>query len=382
MLTLDGCRARQQRFLTRLEQAGIPAALISEPRDIYYLTGLLPENKPYPYPSLLFLGPGLPSWLATGLDGGEGAVDERMVYPINVMATLNPDNHRRLCELVRAPLGRSQNLPRLGFQREGLPHSVARVAESAAAPREWVEIDEILQDLQLRKDPDEVECIRRSVRATLAGYTRAQQAIRPGVTELEVMTECQAAAQRYTGRGHFYSGDFQSGQPGGPARDRPIEQGELYIIDAWSDIDGYWCDMSRAWSVGGEPTDLQASVYEHVAGVLRAVPQMARAGRSTSDLWRELDARLREHPHLADLGLVHHGGHGVGLRVHEGPDLNRDRGGLFEVGNIFTCEPGAYTDALRQGVRLENVFHVTEAGTQVLVEYPVSIIPDPNCPLP
>src|SRR5205823_7077417 len=79
MLTLDGCRERQQRFLARLEEAGIPAAVVSDPRDIYYLTGALPESKIYPYPNLLFLGPGLRSWLVTGLAEGEAAVDEKVV---------------------------------------------------------------------------------------------------------------------------------------------------------------------------------------------------------------------------------------------------------------------------------------------------------------
>jgi Xaa-Pro dipeptidase len=336
----------------------------------------------YPYPNLLFLGPGQTSWLATGLADGEAWVHERLVYPINELATLNPDNHRRLCRLIEPPLRRTLGLSRIGYQREALPHSVAQTIAGVASPQGWVAVDEILQDMQLRKDPDEVECIRRSVRATLAGYTRAQQVIRPGISELEVMTECQAAAQRFTGAVHFYNGDFRSGEPGGFARDRRIEAGELYIIDAWSDIDGYWCDMSRAWIVGEQPTDLQATVYEHVAGILKAVPQMAQRGRDTRDFWRELDARVREHPHLADLGLTHHGGHGVGLRVHEGPDLNRDRGGTFEVGNVFTCEPGAYSQELRRGVRLENVFHVAERGVEVLSEYPLSITPDPNCPVP
>jgi len=378
MLTLEGCRLRQERFLARLEEAGIPAAVISAPRDIHYLAGVLPESVIYPLPSLLFLGPGLPSWLAAFTAEGEAAVDDRLVYEPHLLSTLNPDNHRRLAELIAAPAARTPNLAALGFQREALPHSLAVALETAASPRAWRAVDEILQELQLRKDPDEIACIRRAIAANLAGYTRAEQVLHPGVTEVEVMTECQMAAQRHTGAGHFYSGDFRANEFGGPARDRPIEAGELYIIDAWSDLDGYWCDMARTWSVGGQPTDLQAGVYEHVAGVLRAVPEMARVGRSTQDLWRELDARLREHPHLAQDGLVHHGGHGVGSRVHEGPDLNRDRGGVFEVGNVFTCEPGAYSEELRRGVRLENVFLVTESGVQVLSEYPLSLTPAPS----
>jgi len=376
MLTLDGCRKRQERFLARLEQAGIAAAAVSHPRDIYYLTGLLAEHT-YGSPSLLFLGPGVRSWLITGFDG-EAVVDETIRYSPNVGSTTNPDNHRRAAERIRDIVRSTPNLPRLGYQREALPYSFARALEDGGAPRDWAEVDEILLNLQLRKDADEVACIRLAIRATLAGYTRAQQVIRPGITELEVLTECQAAAQRRTGEPHFYSGDFRSAAPGGGARNRPIERGELYIIDAWSDVHGYWADMARTWVVGGEPSDLQASVYEHLAGILRSVPERAWAGRSTIEFFLELDARIREHPHMADTGLTHHGGHGIGLHAHEFPDINRDRGGVFEVGNVFTCEPGFYSPELNAGVRVENNFLVTESGVEVLSEYPLSIIADPT----
>ncbi len=376
MLTPDGCRERQHRFLARLEEAHLPAALVSHPRDIYYLTGVLPEMTSYPYPSLLFLGPGQRSWLATGHSGGEPVVDELLEYPTSEMGTVNPDNCRRLAELIRPPMRRTTNLSGIGFQRESLSRAIADSIEFAGAPRDWVPIDEILQDLQLRKDADEIACIKNAIGATLAGYTRAQQVIEPGRTELEVMTECQTAAQRHSGHHHYYNGDFQSNNPGGFARNRKIEAGELYIIDAWSDVSGYWCDMARAWVVGGEPSKLQAEVYEHLAGILMSVPKLAKAGESTQEFWRTIDARVREHPHLAKGGLTHHAGHGIGVRVHEGPDLNRDRGGTFEVGNVFTCEPGAYSQELRRGIRLENLFHVTDAGVEVLSPYPLSIIPD------
>ena len=377
MLTREGCRGRQSRFLAKLEEADIAAAVISDPRDIYYLTGLLPEAAVTRYPSLLCVGPDLDSWLVTGAADGDALVDRRVAYPISEMATLNPDNHRRAAEKVvecaRGETRFGRHPGRVGYQREALPYSFQRALAAEAPNTQWVEIDEILHGLQLLKDPDELDCIRRSIVATLAGYDRARETIRPGISELEVMTECQAAAQRRSGAVHFYNGDFRSGELGGFARNRPIERGELYIVDAWSDLDGYWCDMSRTWAVGGEPTDLQQSVYDHLAAILNAVPEMARVGRSTMDFWAELDARIREHPHLAESGLIHHGGHGIGLRAHEGPDLNRDRGGVFEVGTVFTCEPGGYSDALRRGVRVENLFHVTAEGTKVLSDYPLSL---------
>lgn len=380
MLTREGCRRRLDRFLHRLDEAGIPGALISHPRDIYYLTGLLPEHH-FQYPNLLFVGPGRRSWLVTGREDGEAVVDETIRYSPHVFYTFNPDNHRRAAGVIAGISARERGLASVGHQREALPRSLATAFQDAAGPADWVEIDAILQDLQLRKDPDEVACIRRAIRSSLAGYSRAQQVIAPGVTELEVATECQAAAQRWSGRVHFYSGDFQSGNPGGFARDRPIRSGEIYIIDAWSDVGGYWSDMSRAWIVGGSATAEQRSAFDHLASLLASVRERVRPGVSTSAFWRDLDSAMREHPLMPE-GLTHHGGHGVGLRGHEGPDLNRDRGGVFEVGNVFTVEPGYYHPSLNAGIRLENVFHLTEAGVEVLSEYPVHLDPDPDCLVP
>src|SRR5262249_51761440 len=150
-------------------------------------------------------------------------------------------------------------------------------------------IDEILADLQCRKDADEIACIRRATAAVLAGYERAAEVIRPGLTEVEVFTECQQAAQRRTGAVHYFAGDFRAGEFGGPARSRAIEAGELYIIDAQADVDGYWCDLSRTWAVGGAPTDLQQSVYDHLTAVLRGVPEMVRPGTSCTAFWHALD---------------------------------------------------------------------------------------------
>ena len=68
-------------------------------------------------------------------------------------------------------------------------------------------------------------------------------------------------------------------------------------------------------------------------------------------------------------------GHAVGIRPHEMPDLNRDREGIFEVGNVFSCEPGAYNEELNFGIRLENTFYIGEAGIENLSEYPIEIVP-------
>jgi Xaa-Pro aminopeptidase len=75
---------------------------------------------------------------------------------------------------------------------------------------------------------------------------------------------------------------------------------------------------------------------------------------------------IREHPRLADEGLIHHGGHAIGLRIHEMPDVNLERGGTLEAGNVVCIEPGGYFAEARFGVRLENMYLVTEDGCEDL----------------
>ena len=226
-----------------------------------------------------------------------------------------------------------------------------------------------------RKDADELALLRKSIQVDLAAYTRAQEVMEPGMNELEVLAAAQQAAMSAAGEVVYHGGDYRAGVIGGTARDRKIEAGELYIIDAQSTFRGYWSDLARTFAVGGQPTDLQMSVYEHLAGILNDVPGLVGPGQSATALWKTIDARIREHPHLADSGLIHHGGHGVGLRPHEAPDINRDRDAVFEVGDVFSCEPGAYSDDLRAGIRLENTFAITAAGVETLSEYPLSLIP-------
>jgi Xaa-Pro dipeptidase len=337
MLTQEGCRARQERLRERLRQANVAAAVISDPRDVYYLTGFLPS----PLPVLLYLKTDGDSCLLGPSEEGDAAVETRVAYEPHTLSTLNPDPVARLAAVLIRWLDGVGAIDRVGWQAEALPRLLGVAIEHALLPREWIEIDQILIDLQQCKDPDEIALLRKAIACSLAGYAASERVIAAGANELEALTAAQRAATLEAGEPVYHGGDYRCAAVGGPARFRLIEAGELYIVDAQTTYRGYWSDLARTYAVG-KPTDLQRSVHEHLAGVLAAVPAHVQIGGSCSTFWRWLDARIREHPALADSGLVHHGGHGVGLRVHEAPDINRDRGGLFQIGNVFSCEPGGY----------------------------------------
>lgn len=369
MLTRDGCEARLGRLRSLLAEANLDAAVVSDPRELYYFLGLpLPPAGEFPAVAWVEAAGRVATICHQGTEPLLG--DCVATYPWHVGYTRNLDNQRAAAGLLKEALAAGRPR-RVGYQADHLAHSVAAVVGATGA--ELVPLDEAIYAMQRAKDPDELACLHRSIRADLSAYEAVGDLVAPGVNELEVLAAGARGAALYVGEPVWHGGDYQCASLGGPARDRECLAGELYIIDAWCIYRGYWSDLCRTYSMGA-PTELQQSVYDHLAEILLEVPQRLRPGGSGTELARWMDARIREHPHLADTGLTHHAGHGVGLRAHTEPDLNLDREGILQVGDTVSVEPGAYSAELNAGVRVENHFVITETGCELLSEYPLTLM--------
>ena len=371
MLTSSGCRERQQRLRQVMSDQGIDVAIISDPHEIYYFSGVLLPNAPFALPGFLWIDSSV-TWLIAQNGVKADTVSDLLTYEWTHNSTSNFDWLRHVNDLLEARLS-GITAKRIGWQNEALQHLLAQTVETTVHPDEWIALDGAINLMERRKDADELALIRRSIEIDLAAYRAAQAAIQPGVNELDVLAAAQQAANQAAGEIVWHNGDYHSGAIGGYAENRAIQAGELYIIDAWTNYHGYWSDLSRAFIVGDQITSLQQTLFDHIKQVQEAVPGILKLGIDGTEVWRQVDALIRELPLLKDVGLVHHAGHSVGLRAHEQPDLNPDRGGLLEVGNIISVEPGAYLDAARGGVRLENMYLITENGAELLSVYPMSL---------
>jgi Xaa-Pro aminopeptidase len=240
-----------------------------------------------------------------------------------------------------------------------------------AFPAAVLDIEPTLYQFRRRKDADELALIKKAIAATGKMYERAREIIAPGISELEVFNQLQAAAveecgEMLTGTGN----DYQCGSRGGPPRNgRTAQPGELYILDLGPAFRGYFADNARTIAVT-EATDEQQTAWEHVTRVLRHVQATVKPGMSARRLFEEAQAMLDEAP----LGVFnHHLGHGVGLYPHEAPHLNPNWDDVFEVGEVFAAEPGLYAPELKAGLRIENDYLVTETGVELLSDFPLAL---------
>jgi Xaa-Pro aminopeptidase len=263
------------------------------------------------------------------------------------------------------------NAKRVGAKRIGVEFSGVTRHWPLPADVELVDVEPTLYRLRRRKDPDELAMLRRAIAATGVMYQRAREIIRPGIAELEVFSELQAAAIQTLGEPTTATGnDYQCGSRGGPPRaGRLAEAGELYILDLGPAYRGYFADNCRTIAVT-EPDTRQLEAWRWLERALRLVEQTAKPGVSARELFHAVQQLLDQSP----VGVFnHHLGHGIGLFPHEAPHLNPNWDDRFEPGDVFTAEPGLYAPDLRAGIRLENDYLITETGVERLSDFPLDL---------
>jgi len=104
-------------------------------------------------------------------------------------------------------------------------------------------------------------------------------------------------------------------------------------------------------------------MYEHLLEVQQAGVQMVRAGVKIVDLCLAVRALLGSDEKY----FTHSLGHGIGLKVHEGPTISSRAPDVLEAGMVITIEPGIYKAGIG-GVRIEDTVIVTEDGCEVITK--------------
>jgi Xaa-Pro aminopeptidase len=163
-----------------------------------------------------------------------------------------------------------------------------------------------------------------------------------------------------------------------------IGRGEPVIVDIWprDRVSHCWADMTRTFVGGGaEPPAEVTAWWELTRESLERSFAAVRAGVDGRDIYGascepferagEPTQRSKPKGEKLDEGYYHSLGHGVGLEVHERPNLGRTPDPLL-AGDVITLEPGCYRKDIG-GVRLEDLVIVTDDGFELLTDFPYDL---------
>jgi len=284
-----------------------------------------------------------------------------------------------------------------GFDRrvvEWVNQLRAKVRSGLQAPSEFIDLDYHLHDLRLFKSRSEVATMREAARISMRAHKRAMQICRPGMMEYELEAEFLHEF-RLAGAEPAYSSIVGGGENGCilhyTENNQKLNDGELVLIDAGAEHDGYASDVTRTFPINGTFSPAQKEIYELVLASQEAAFRKAKPGNHWNDPHEAAVKVLTKG--LLELGLLkgklnelikdgayrqfymHRTGHWLGMDVHDvGEYKVGDGWRLLEAGMVMTVEPGLYIMPARGvpkryhniGVRIEDDIVITRDGYDLL----------------
>ena len=268
------------------------------------------------------------------------------------------------------------------------------VTESAVSFNEILDWRPMLSEMRLIKSPNEIRLMQQAGQITALGHIKAMQTTRPNRFEYEIESDILHEFNRHCARFPSYNSIVAGGNNACilhyTENDRPLNDGDLVLIDAGCEFAMYAGDITRTFPVNGKFSQPQREIYELVLKAQKRAIELLVPGNSIKQANDEV-IRIKTQG-LVDLGILQgdvdtlieqqayrqfymHGlGHWLGLDVHDVGSYGQDKQRILEIGMVITVEPGIYisedADVPEQykgiGVRIEDNLLMTEYGNKIL----------------
>ena len=268
------------------------------------------------------------------------------------------------------------------------------VTESAVSFNEILDWRPMLSEMRLIKSPNEIRLMQQAGQITALGHIKAMQTTRPNRFEYEIESDILHEFNRHCARFPSYNSIVAGGNNACilhyTENDRPLNDGDLVLIDAGCEFAMYAGDITRTFPINGKFSQPQREIYELVLKAQKRAIELLVPGNSIKQANDEV-VRIKTQG-LVDLGILKgdvdtlieqqayrqfymHGlGHWLGLDVHDVGSYGQDKQRILEIGMVITVEPGIYisedADVPEQykgiGVRIEDNLLMTEYGNKIL----------------
>ncbi len=328
-----------------------------------------------------------------GLDGAMETYGADDAFPIEDMDEILPgliEGHDR----VFYNMGRDQQFDQRVL---GWVNQIRNKSRSGVnAPEEFIALNHFLHEMRLYKSSHEIKLMRKAAQIAAAGHRRAMQYCRPGMNEFQIESELLYEFMRQGSRTPAYPSIVGGGANGCilhyTENKDLLNDGDLLLIDAGAEYEGYASDITRTFPVNGNFNKAQRQAYDLVLAAQYAAIEQVKPGNHWNDphdaavkvltegmvelgiLKGNVERLLEEHTYRKY--YMHRTGHWLGMDVHDVGDYKlEDEWRMLEPGMVLTVEPGIYLPAesnglankwFNIGIRIEDDVLVTKDGYEVL----------------
>ncbi|MGX6978515.1 M24 family metallopeptidase [Vagococcus elongatus] len=343
-------RHRVDKLRDKMKEQSISSFLVTSPYNLRYVSGftgttglaLITMNKAY---------------FVTDFRYTEQAAEECEGYEI--IQNIGP-----IYDEVKTIVDQD-SLTSLAFEETFVTYGTYQVLSELLAC-DLLPVKGIIEELREVKEPSEILVIKKACEIADQAFEHILDFIEPGMTELTVANELDFFMRSLGASGVSFdtivASGVRSAMPHGVASKKTIQKGDLITLDYGCYYEGYVSDMTRTIALG-EPTEKLKELHQLVLDAQLMVIEAAKPGMTGVQLDGVARNYFASKGHAEAFG--HSTGHGIGLEIHEGPNVSRLAEKTFVPGNVITNEPGLYYPEVG-GVRIEDDLLVTESGVELL----------------
>lgn len=347
---------RMMRLEGLLEKEGLDAFIIGRESSIFYFSGSTSGG-------LLILKKGEePQFLVPQLNLELAREQSRG-------CRIKPYRQKELLDLIEKTLDRECNSIGVDELSLSLFNKLKeKFKDKAIRCRE-----DIIWTMRRVKDPDEIKMLEKAGDLASIGMEAVGEHLREGVKENEIAAEATYAMIRNGAQDRAFpiiiASGSRSAYPHADITDRKLRGGDLVTVDIGAVYKNYRSDITRTFILG-EPTKEQKEIFELVLEAKATAITRYKDGSRCS----EVDGAARSIIKNAGYGeyFIHSLGHGIGLDVHEPPNIGEENLETLSAGNVVTNEPGIYIPKFG-GVRIEDTILVSDGAPKKLTSFDETI---------
>ncbi len=225
-----------------------------------------------------------------------------------------------------------------------------------------------LKGMRMRKSVEEIAALKKAQRLTHRGYEYVLSQLKVGITEEELAFAFEFFVRKEGASGLSFESIIAFGEnsayPHHRAGKTALQKNQLVLVDVGAVVADYHGDMTRVHFFGKVDAQLEKMLHWTQRAQLAAIAKV-RPGARLGDL--DLAAReVFQQMNIEDR-FTHGLGHGIGLETHEPPVVRKngsDSNLILETGMVFTIEPGLYIPGVG-GTRWEDIICVTADGAEL-----------------
>ncbi len=358
--------SRHQKLRKSLKDHNLDAVVLNPGPDLAYLTGLNFHLMERPV-LVIFPAEGSPVVILPEL---ESMKIHQLSFEVRPY-TYGENRSQWLGVFKTALAASSLQSSRLGVIPRRLRLLEMTYLEEAAPASKIFPAQAVLASLRMVKDDQEIAKMREAARIAECALQATLSAFKLGVTEKEIASKL---VYHLLHQGSDPALPFfpivafgpHTADPHAFPTDRPLQRGDLVLIDWGASVDGYFSDITRTFAMGEVDPE-----FEKIAEFVRLANAAGRSTARKGVLAKAVDQAARETIDRAGYGemFIHRTGHGLGLEAHEEPYISADDPTGLAPGMTFTIEPGIYLPN-RGGIRIEDDVLVTEHGLESFTRFP------------